>query len=321
MYSNDAPGNFHGYRILNTASPSVWGERYVAAYEPHGRKMLLWKPPASLATDESAWRLMCAELGAWSRLEMEGALPLLDWGIYDSSPYFITSLPSGRELSEIIAEGVDEVSAAEIVASLSYVIEGARLRGILHLGINPGDIWLREDLSVEVAGFGLWYVAKDFSNIYHLDSVFVAPEQRKGGRVSSATDVYALAVIYLTLALGQIPSDPIEDLRSADDLQERIPPFVYRCIEERPIARCLTAGDFAEHLIARFPVGNEGSIRDEECPICRLQAQRRHLLGESRPHARHGQADLRGLQKERAVRLLIFFLLVATVIVWWLALR
>lgn len=320
MDTKDGFGQIYGYRILEAFSASRWGKRFIAIYEPQKTKMLLWMPPASLSFDKEAWRLMCAELGAWSKLEIEGVLPVLDWGISDSVPYFATSFPSGRELSAAISDGIDQISALRIVANLSFVIEDARLRGVLHLGIDPRDIWVKEDLSVEVSGFGLWYVAREFPHIYPFEGPFLAPEQKDALRVSSATDVYALARMYQALVLKGCRDNFENDGQVSGFTDKRTPPFVFRCLEKDPAARCLTPGDFAGHIFASFPEILDESFGNDECPICRLQREI-HPSWKNHPIDNTGRKYFRALESERAVKLLILILLVATIFIWWLALK
>ncbi len=321
MIQENGTGQINAYRIIETFTPSRWGERFAAIYEPQRIKVLLWKPPAPLSHNDEAWRLLCAELGAWSRLEIDGVLPLLEWGISDYKPYFITSFPRGREVSALIADGLDRISALTILANLACVIEEARLRGILHLGIDPRDIWVREDLCVEVSGFGFWYVARDFPYIYPPDGPFSAPEQKEGLRVSSATDIYALALMYKALVLGDC-QEKVESENEDSGLPDGYtPPFIFRCLDKNPASRFLTAGDFARHIFEYFPEVPYKSFDHDECPICRRQKEIRSRL--DRNHFIHcsNQKYFAVLKNERIIMLLIVILFIATIIVWYLALK
>jgi len=84
---------------------------------------------------------------------------------------------------------------------------------VLHLGLRPACIWVGPGERVQVSDFGLWYVSRDFPEFGRREDPFLAPEQPAGDRVCAATDVYALAMLFLELRCG--PGTALEVIRSA----------------------------------------------------------------------------------------------------------
>lgn len=337
-----------GYLLEELLFRDEWGELYRARYVPHSREVLLRRFQAGLAADSAAWGLVRAEVQAWARLDHPGILQVLDWGVStegaggeaSAEAFLATEMPAGTRLDAFLegraaADGeagdASQVRGAEdeaIVRTMLDAIETACQWGVLHLGLSPSCVWVGPGGRVQVAGFGLWYVNRDFPAWGGRDDMFLAREQRAGERVSAATDVYALAMLVVEVYAGAAAAGAVASGAPLPDALAGVRPVLMRCLDPRPLARYRTAGELAVAL----GVGAAGSgaatgehsdyQEHSDCPLCRLknEIERDAPAGRCREEGLPGAAHSASPVVSYAW-LIAAALAVACVVVWWMALR
>ena len=303
-----------GYVLEERLEADSWGELYRARYVPHDLEVLLRRFPPAVSGDPSVWDLVCAEIGAWARLRHPGILQVLDWDISGSEAFLATEMPRGLSLGGLLQTG-GPADPDAVFSNLLASVEAARQWGVLHLGLGLSNIWVADDAAVKVGEFGLWYARRDFAELASRGEPFLAPEQTEGGRASAATDVYALALLFITLRFG------LESARAAKggkhpELPERQRPVIARCLDPQPLQRYRSAGELAGALGLAGADGEYTGYRD--CPLCRLKEQlelegRRGLDTGSRPSSPGTRAAYAWL--------VVAGLAAAALLLWWLALR
>lgn len=337
-----------GYLLDELLDRDEWGELYRARYVPHRRDVLLHRFPTGLADDAAAWDLTRAEVQAWARLDHPGILQVLDWG--STTPvsggvgreagreaFLATEVPAGMRLDEFLegraAEVEDTGGIADIppgdldeavLRALLEAVEAACRWGVLHLGLCPSSVWVGPGGRVQVGGFGLWYVTRDFPAYGRRDDVFLAPEQRSGERVSAGTDVYSLAMLLIELRCGPGAARAVADGAPVPAMLDEVRPVLTRCLDPRPLARYRSAGELARALgLDAFCAGTgDGADEYRDCPLCRLKGeiQRDGLSGRVRGDRIPG-STIDGARAVSYAWLIAIALAVACVVVWWMALR
>lgn len=165
---------------------------------------------------------------------------------------------------------------ARVMRDVALAVEHVHKSGMLHLDIKPSNVLLRRDGTPLLSDFG---VVRDIdlaltgTMSFAGTPIYAAPEQfqRKGARISAATDVYGLGItLYEALARSQ----PIEDTSLASLLKRleagRVPRLserstvpadleniVHKAIEVDPARRYRSAAEFAADLtefLAHRPV-------------------------------------------------------------------
>jgi len=89
-------------------------------------------------------------------------------------------------------------------------LEHAHSRGIIHRDIKPHNIMILKDGSVKVADFGIARIANAGSTLTReaIGSVhYISPEQAKGGKLDSRSDLYSLGVVLYEMLTGRTPYD------------------------------------------------------------------------------------------------------------------
>ncbi|MBN1290143.1 MAG: protein kinase [Actinobacteria bacterium] len=269
MYNKADYGKTETYELSGTLSADGWGELHHARYLPHQRQLLVRILTEKLSAVAGAWELLRGELRAWARVKHSGILQVLDWGKIGERYYFATEMPDGDALETLITwdKGVDYPE--HVFINILKSVEAARNWGVLHLGLNLNNIWLSEQGGIQVGEYGLWYVTREYPGIGEENGLFMAPEQRGAGRVSAATDVYSLALVFISLKYGmEVTQEVAGGAALPEDLGD-LKPVVTRCLDKQPLARYRSAGELAAELGLNPADWTREEFRD--CPICSLR--------------------------------------------------
>lgn len=93
---------------------------------------------------------------------------------------------------------------------IAKALDHAHSRGIIHRDIKPHNIMILKDGSIKVADFGIARVGSAQNTLTReaLGSVhYISPEQAKGSRVDSRSDLYSLGVVMYEMLTGRTPYD------------------------------------------------------------------------------------------------------------------
>jgi len=148
----------------------------------------------------------------------EGIILVSDAGLtQDGQPYYVMPYVEGTTLKSEVCRGplaFDRVAGImrQIGAALTY----AHVKGVCHLDLKPGNVFLREigdgGLHVSLIDFGTARrvsrgpgVAAEVSRLVGTPT-YMAPEQF-AGRPSAMSDQYAMGVIAFEMLTGQLPSE------------------------------------------------------------------------------------------------------------------
>ena len=93
---------------------------------------------------------------------------------------------------------------------IAKALEHAHSRGIVHRDIKPHNVMVLKNGSIKVADFGIARMMSKGNTLTKeaLGSVhYISPEQAKGGRVDSRSDIYSLGVVMYEMITGRPPYD------------------------------------------------------------------------------------------------------------------
>jgi serine/threonine protein kinase len=165
-----------------------------------------------------------------ARLEHPGIARLLDGGLAaDGRPFFVLEHVEGRPITEHAAvTGLDVGARIRLLLTVADAVEAAHRALVVHRDLKPSNILVTAAGEVKLLDFGIAkLLAEEDATATHtglrlLTPAYAAPEQIRGGVVTTATDVFALgAVAYELLAAGRpfartgaTPGELIETLAS-----------------------------------------------------------------------------------------------------------
>ncbi len=268
-------GDYRLKRVLGKGGASVvfLGERITSPQELVAVKVLL--PPPSLSIDEviECRRRFAREiLTLRERLHSPSILPILASGEDPSTryPYLVIPYISGGSLAERLASGalrLDKIS--DYVIQIAEVLDYAHSQQVIYRDLKAANVLVDEEDHVYLVDFG---IAKIFDSALTKISQpghaigtpeYMAPEQALGAPVSSATDIYGLAVLTYTLVTGRLPFppapteqmlmqvatlQPIPPRTFRSDLPEPAEAALLRALNKDPADRFVTACEFAQIL-------------------------------------------------------------------------
>ncbi|MFF7794844.1 serine/threonine protein kinase [Streptomyces sp. NPDC007991] len=132
----------------------------------------------------------------------------------------------GSPLGELLSEQgtFNYVRAARIGLELLDVLDAAHAEGITHGELSPGQVFVREDHSVVVTGYGL--VGATLAPRLTAPA-FASPEQARDQHIGPVADLWALGAILYTMVEGRPPfrdrGRPENTLKGVDRLPLRTP--------------------------------------------------------------------------------------------------
>ena len=179
-------------------------------------------------------------------------VPVFDAGQdSESDRYFLVMPVCEYSLQEKISEALGPLDKIHIQQAIRQIVEGLmEVSGITHRDLKPANILYHEG-RWKIADFGIAKFVEDSTSLETLRNSltpsYAAPEQWKGERPSSATDIYAVGCIIHALCTGSPPfTGSLDDIREAHlyavpeqlrDLPPRFTAFVAHMLRKPPNAR------------------------------------------------------------------------------------
>jgi len=121
----------------------------------------------------------------------------------------VMELLAGGTLSD---HDLDQPQACAVGLAVAAGLGHAHERGILHRDIKTANVLFDADGTVKLSDFGIarMYTGSGVTGTAHGAGtpMYMAPEQISGGRLTPATDLYALGVVLYQLLAGTPPFDP-----------------------------------------------------------------------------------------------------------------
>lgn len=153
------------------------------------------------------------------RRNLSHVVPIMDAGQdSESDRYFLVMPVCEFSLQDKIDDATIDMKTAS--AAINAVIDGlAEVKDITHRDLKPANV-LFHDGNWKIADFGIAKFVEDSTSMETLRSSltpsYAAPEQWRGERPTTATDIYSLGCIIHALFVGQPPF-----VGSVDDIRER----------------------------------------------------------------------------------------------------
>jgi tRNA A-37 threonylcarbamoyl transferase component Bud32 len=220
-----------------------------------------------------AQRQFRRERQALAQLRHPGIARLIEGGVAaDGLAYIALDLVEGRPIVEYAREHrLDLRRRLALFLQVCRAVEAAHRALIVHRDLKPSNVLVTEDGQVKLLDFGIAKLLdsddETRTGMAAFTPAYAAPEQRFGGLVTTATDVYALGILLGELVTGQrlaggsgrTPSSQITGnegpgvLPAPPPLTRRalrgdLDNIVLKAIELEPERRYASAGAFADDI-------------------------------------------------------------------------
>jgi eukaryotic-like serine/threonine-protein kinase len=210
-----------------------------------------------------------ARVAAW--LDHPHIAQIYALGQIDVRCFIVMELIGGPSLARKPGEFVgDPQASARLVKTLAEAVHDAHQRETLHLDLKPSKVLIDESGEPHLIGFSLNKQFDANDGLMQSGAIlgkpdYLAPEQAsgRGGRVTTATDVYGLGAILYALITGRAPfaaDSPAETLAKVRDAMPETPSrrqpwisrdlevIVLKCLEKEPERRYSSAAALADDL-------------------------------------------------------------------------
>ena len=162
--------------------------------------------------DEDFRRRFHAESQAVAMLSHPNIVSVYDVSTSDDADYIVMELIDGITLKQYMEKkGVlNWKETLHFAIQIGKALDHAHSRGIVHRDIKPHNVMVLKNGSVKVADFGIARVMSKSNTLTKeaLGSVhYISPEQAKGGRVDSRSDIYSQGVVMYEMMTGRPPFD------------------------------------------------------------------------------------------------------------------
>ncbi len=164
------------------------------------------------AQDEEFRRRFHAESQAVAMLSHPNIVSVYDVASTGDANYIVMELIDGITLKQYMEKKgiLNWKETLHFAIQIGKALEHAHSRGIVHRDIKPHNVMVLKNGSVKVTDFGIARVMSKSNTLTKeaLGSVhYISPEQAKGGRVDSRSDLYSLGVVMYEMITGRPPYD------------------------------------------------------------------------------------------------------------------
>lgn len=210
-------------------------------------------------------------------LEHPHIATLLDGGVTDTgAPYFAMQRVEGQPIDTWCDEHTLTVrQRVELFLQVCAAVQHAHQNLIVHRDLKPANILIEKDGQAKLLDFGIAKLldgdSSDATRERPHTPDYAAPEQLRGGAITTATDVYGLGVVLHGLLCGRPPREANEPLsravtnandetvrargasskkQLARELRGDLSAVVQHCLEEDPARRYASVNALAQDLRA-----------------------------------------------------------------------
>ncbi|MGO9190182.1 MAG: serine/threonine-protein kinase [Streptosporangiaceae bacterium] len=177
-----------------------------------GRRVAIKQLPEAFAADPGVRRRFTAEAQVLASLDHPHVVPVYDFVEREGICLLVMELlPGGTLRSRVAGGGCTAPYAVAVSLACLSGLNAAHRRGILHRDVKPENMLFAASGVLKVTDFGIAKVIGGPGTVLTRvgdvvgTPAYIAPEQVRGGKLSPATDVYALATMLYELLADVLP--------------------------------------------------------------------------------------------------------------------
>jgi eukaryotic-like serine/threonine-protein kinase len=281
----EAGAQVDSYRIEAPVARSGMASIYRAVDTRDNRVVALKIPHPDLEADPILFDRFKREAGIGEKLDHPKIMRVFG-GEKRSRIYIVMEWCDGRLLRQILDEGrISQERAIRIATEVLDALEYIHANGIVHRDLKPENIMVDEHDNIKLIDFGIAgdAAAKRLTYANFTAAIgtpnYISPEQVKGKRGDSRSDIYSIGVILYEMVTGKLPFNGPNPMAAMNErlLNHPVPPSVadhsvspqlqeilYRALERDPKNRYSHAAEFKRDLehIDRVGVEDRPELRD-----------------------------------------------------------
>jgi eukaryotic-like serine/threonine-protein kinase len=164
-----------------------------------------------LAEDAEALQRFKQELILARQITHRNVVRIYDLGQSEGLKFITMEFVEGKDLKQLLAERgkIPADEAATIVAQICRALDAAHKEGVIHRDLKPQNIMLDRQNRVIVMDFGiarsLEVPGRTQTGTLIGTPDYMSPEQAKGEKVDTRSDLFSLGIIFYELLTGKSP--------------------------------------------------------------------------------------------------------------------
>ena len=224
---------------------------YLAEQDSLGRKLVIKELLPLYASNEKIVTRFQREAKLISQLSHEAITHIYDYWVKGNSYYIAMEYVPGPHLRKILStvHHVPVHIAALIIYQICKGLDHAHKAGVIHRDLKPANIMISNLGQVKILDFGVAHFQAE-ENLTALGAVlgtyhYMSPEQAVGKKVTPASDVFSLGILFYELLTGIKPFSKDDDGEVLEKIVNkkvksvrRINPAVPRSLD-RILKKCL----------------------------------------------------------------------------------
>ncbi len=265
------------YRIERLVARSGMASIFRATDERDGRPVAIKLPHPEMEADPILFDRFEREGEIGKKLDHPGVVKVLN-DEERSRRYMVLEWVDGRLLRQILNEQkkFPPERAIKITLGLCDALDYIHSHGVVHRDLKPENIMISPDDQVKLIDFGIAANAGSrrltFAKLTEAMGTpdYISPEQVKGKRGDTRSDVYSLGIIFYEMLTGKVPftgpnpfvimnerllNHPIPPREVNPEISPQLQEIIYRSLERDPNKRYPNTHEFALDLAHPEKVG------------------------------------------------------------------
>jgi serine/threonine protein kinase len=269
------------YHIVSKIGTGGMGEVYLARDTRLDRNVALKLLPDEFVTHADRVLRFVQEAKAASALNHPNIITIYEIGEAEGAHFIVTEFIEGETLRGHIERARMTIEQAlDVSTQIASALSAAHAEGIIHRDIKPENIMLRPDGYVKVLDFGLAKLTEQTSfspdtsaaTVARVDThpgmvmgtiSYMSPEQARGQRVDTRSDIFSLGVVMYEMLAGHPPFQggsaadvfvsilekaPVLLSQSSGGVPPELERIVFKCLEKDRDRRYASAQALAADL-------------------------------------------------------------------------
>jgi len=258
------------YKILLPIGKGGMGEVYLAQDTELDRKVAIKFLNEDLSKDSEKVNRFIQEAKAASALNHPNILTVHEIGESGGSRYIVLEYVEGETLTSFLTKSHKFGAALEIATQIASALDAAHSAGIVHRDIKPDNVMIRPDGVVKLLDFGIAKLTekpepdvepegetavqvKTSPGMVIGTANYMSPEQAKGRKVDTRTDIFSFGVVLYEMVSGRLPFEgesPLEIIGSilnkepkplpAGEIPADLVKLIGKCLRKDPDGRYQT---------------------------------------------------------------------------------
>ena len=201
-----------GYKIIKTLGRGGMATVYLAVQKSVDRYVALKVMAPELVAEESFSARFLAEARIAARFRHPNIVAIHDVNVEKGLPYIAMEYVPGGSLTEDRLVDMSLLQKLKMLAQIADALGFLHQKNYIHRDVKPDNVIFREDDTAVLTDFG---IARDESSDLSMTKTgsvigtpyYMSPEQARGKKLDSRSDLYSLGVMLYRVLTGKVPFD------------------------------------------------------------------------------------------------------------------